>query len=82
MQFEWDEDKNNENMRKHKLDFSNAWQVFENPVTAKLDERETYGEARWISIGMMSKKDCCCSCFHRKRAGNDSHHFHEKGNKK
>ena len=54
MRFEWDENKNNENIRKHKLDFSDAWQVFEKPVIAKLDERDTYGEDRWLSIGMMS----------------------------
>lgn len=54
MRFEWDEKKNNENIRKHRLDFADAWQVFENPLLAKLDERENYGEDRWIGIGMMS----------------------------
>ena len=54
MRFEWDEKKNNENIRKHGLDFADAWQVFGNPLLAKLDERENYGEDRWIGIGMMS----------------------------
>jgi uncharacterized protein len=54
MQFEWDENKNTENLQKHMLDFSDAWQVFRNPVFVKLDDREDYGEDRWIGIGMMS----------------------------
>ncbi|PIP05432.1 MAG: hypothetical protein COX52_11965, partial [Syntrophobacterales bacterium CG23_combo_of_CG06-09_8_20_14_all_48_27] len=47
MRFEWDEKKNNENIRKHGLDFSDVWQVFENPLLSKLDDRENYGEDRW-----------------------------------
>jgi len=54
MRFEWDEKKNNENIRKHGLDFSDVWQVFENPLLSKLDDRENYGEDRWIGVGMMS----------------------------
>jgi uncharacterized DUF497 family protein len=44
MRFEWDEKKNNENIRKHELDFADAWQVFENPLLAKSDDREDYRE--------------------------------------
>jgi len=29
MEFEWDENKNGENIRKHGIDFADAWQVFE-----------------------------------------------------
>ena len=54
MRFEWDEKKNNENIRKHGFDFADAWQVFENPPIAKLDNREDYSEDRWIGVGMMS----------------------------
>jgi len=28
MQFEWDEEKNRANIRKHKLDFVDAWKIF------------------------------------------------------
>jgi uncharacterized protein len=52
MEFEWDEKKNLENLRKHGLDFTDARQVFQNPVLVKLDDREDYGEDRWIGIGM------------------------------
>ncbi|MDP2862802.1 MAG: BrnT family toxin [Desulfobacterales bacterium] len=36
------------------MDFADTWQVFENPLLAKPDDREDYGEDRWIGIGMMS----------------------------
>jgi uncharacterized DUF497 family protein len=54
MEIEWDDKKNAENIRKHGLDFVDAWQVFQHPVFVKPDDREEYGEDRWIGIGMMS----------------------------
>jgi len=54
MEFEWDENKNSENIRKHGFDFTDAWQVFENPLLVKLDDRADYGEDRWMGVGMMS----------------------------
>ena len=44
MRFKWDENKNNENIQKHGLDFADARQVFENPLLSKLDDREDYAE--------------------------------------
>jgi hypothetical protein len=41
--FEWDEDKNQENIRKHGFDFADAWEIFEAPIRAALDAREDYG---------------------------------------
>jgi uncharacterized protein len=46
MIFEWDEQKNQANIRKHKLDFEDAWQIFEAPMLVALDDREEYGEER------------------------------------
>lgn len=54
MQFEWDEDKQKENIRKHGLNLADAWEIFDHPLLAKLDDREDYGEDRWIGVGMMS----------------------------
>jgi len=54
MLFEWDENKNAENIRKHGLDFADAWQAFQNPMLVKLDDREDYGEDRWAGIGIIS----------------------------
>lgn len=49
----WDEKKNIENIRKHGIDFADAWEVFQNPLLSKLDDSQDYGEDRWIGIGSM-----------------------------
>ena len=53
MNFEWDEEKNKENVRKHGFDFADAWEIFELPVLSALDTREDYGENRLIGIGFL-----------------------------
>ena len=53
MRFEWDEEKNQDNIRKHGLDFSDAWQVFDAPMLTALDTKEDYGEDRFIGIGFL-----------------------------
>ena len=52
MKFEWDEQKNQENIKKHGFDFSDAHKVFDLPMLVNLDDREDYGEDRWIGIGL------------------------------
>jgi uncharacterized protein len=52
MIFEWDEKKRQANLRKHHLDFADAPDMFERPFLARPDNREDYGEERWIGIGM------------------------------
>lgn len=56
MPFEWDEQKNQSNIRKHGLDFADAWEIFEGPVLTALDDREEYGEERWIGIGLLRSR--------------------------
>lgn len=56
MTFEWDEDKNQENIRKHGIDFDDAWEIFESPILEDLDSREDYGEDRLIAIGMLGNR--------------------------
>ena len=53
MKFEWDAEKNKENIRKHELDFADAWEIFDAPMLANLDAGEDYGEDRWIGIGFL-----------------------------
>ena len=53
MQFEWDEAKNLENIRKHRIDFVDVPEMFDNPMLIELDERFDYGEERWIGIGFL-----------------------------
>lgn len=54
MKFEWDEEKNKANIRKHGIDFADAWQLFEHPLFAWHDDRYDYEEDRYIGIGMLS----------------------------
>jgi len=56
MNFEWDENKNEVNIAKHGLDFADAAQVFNLPLRISLDEREDYGENRWIGLGMLNDR--------------------------
>ena len=51
MEFEWDEAKNNANIEKHRVSFETALRIFEGPVLTWFDDREDYGEDRFISIG-------------------------------
>jgi uncharacterized DUF497 family protein len=53
MLFEWDEDKNRANTQKHKIDFADIPAIFNGPMLVELDEREDYGEERWIGIGFL-----------------------------
>ena len=50
-QFEWDEEKSRVNRAKHGISFEEAQAIFNGPVLAAADEREDYGEERFISTG-------------------------------
>jgi uncharacterized DUF497 family protein len=54
--FEWDENKNQENVRKHGLDFADAWEGFEAPMLTALDTGADYGEDRWTGIGFLGNR--------------------------
>ena len=53
MEFEWDEQKNQANITKHELDFADATRIFRLPLRISLDQRQDYGEERWIGLGML-----------------------------
>ena len=57
MKFEWDENKNKENIRKHRLSFFDAVRVFEDEKRLeKFDiENSTTEEERWDIIGMVDR---------------------------
>ena len=44
MEFEWDEEKNRQNISRHGFDFAVAWEIFLSPMLIWLDTREDYGE--------------------------------------
>ncbi|VXD12664.1 conserved hypothetical protein [Planktothrix serta PCC 8927] len=52
MQFEWDVNKNAQNLKKHGISFEEAQEIFDGLVFTAIDERFDYGEEiREISIG-------------------------------
>ncbi len=51
--YDWDEAKNRSNIRKHGIDFVDVPTMFDRPMAVFLDDREDYGEHRWIGIGML-----------------------------
>jgi uncharacterized protein len=53
MNFEWDERKNEVNIEKHGFDFADAYRIFDLPIAVELDERDNYGEDRWIGTGIL-----------------------------
>jgi uncharacterized protein len=53
LEFEWDDEKARANARKHGVAFERAKLAFADPFAiAALDDREDYGEERFILIGM------------------------------
>ena len=53
MKFEWDDQKNEANIRKHGIDFADVVEMFDYPMLTHLDTRRDYGEDRWIGIGLL-----------------------------
>ena len=53
MEFEWDDDKDRVNRKKHGISFDEAKHAFDGPVLIRIDDREDYGEIREISMGSL-----------------------------
>ena len=51
MEFEWDDDKFATNLAKHKVSFEKALLIFDGPIMFHRDERQDYGEARYVFTG-------------------------------
>jgi uncharacterized protein len=51
IRYEWDEEKNKANQRKHGIDFETAELVFDDPFCVTFNERISGGEERWHAIG-------------------------------
>jgi uncharacterized DUF497 family protein len=54
VKYEWDEEKRQRNIVKHRIDFTDVVTIFEGPVWSRLDLRRPYGEDRWLGTGWMS----------------------------
>ncbi|MEH1999688.1 MAG: BrnT family toxin [Nostoc sp.] len=51
MKFEWDKNKNQQNIQKHGISFEEATEIFNGVVFTSIDQRYDYEEIREISIG-------------------------------
>ncbi len=51
--FAWDERKRLANLRKHGIDFRDAPKVFRGFTLTAEDERESYGERRFLTLGLL-----------------------------
>ena len=51
MRFEWDEQKNRQNLRKHDVRFETAVLVFDDPYAPTQRDFTSEDEQRWITVG-------------------------------
>ena len=51
LKFQWDEAKAARNFAKHGVSFLLAVEIFEGPIVERIDDRENYGELRFIVLG-------------------------------
>lgn len=54
MKFSWSEHKRSLNLREHGLDFVDAPRVFEGLTFTFSDDRFSYGEQRWVTLGLLA----------------------------
>ncbi|MBN2103221.1 BrnT family toxin [bacterium] len=55
MIFEWDDKKNQSNIKKHGICFEDVCEIFKYPRLTIIDNRFDYKEKRYISIGTITK---------------------------
>ena len=53
MRFTWFETKRLATLQRRGLDFADAEQVFAGPTFTFEDDREDYGEERWVTFGLL-----------------------------
>jgi len=71
MKFEWDDDKNQANIRKHGISFERATRIFAHLTINIVDDRKDYGELRTISIGVLDDEieEVIVAVVHTSRTG-------------
>jgi uncharacterized DUF497 family protein len=65
--FLWDDAKRRTNLRKHGIDFADADRIFRGFTLTAEDDREAYGEPRFMTLGLLA--DQVVSVTHTERAG-------------
>lgn len=61
----WDEAKRRANLRKHGIDFVDASKIFQGFTFTAEDDREAYGERRFLTLGLL--EDPVVSVAHTER---------------
>ncbi len=56
MKFIWHEPKRQTNQKKHGIDFANAEKIFAGSTFTFEDNRENYGERRWVTLGLLNMR--------------------------
>lgn len=82
--FEWDPRKAKENLRKHRVSFDRAAELFRDPVAISLaDEEHSETEERWVTIGAGQSWEGFGSCAYvfrdLGRGMEDTNHFGTEG---
>lgn len=62
MRFRWDDSKRRRNLTSHGLDFVDVPRVFEGPTFTFEDDRFSYREQRFVTLGFLG--DICVSIVH------------------
>ena len=57
MEFEWDINKNNENVRRHHISFDDATTIWNGPVLLIPSFQIHHGEARFVAIGVLKGRE-------------------------
>jgi uncharacterized DUF497 family protein len=73
MRFEWDENKNQDNRRRHGIDFGDVPKVFGSPMLVAIDDRQDYGEERWLGIGVLKNRTIVV--VYTERGAHERQHF-------
>jgi len=53
IEFEWDDDKDRINQIKHGVSFNTGASIFNDATIDSVDDREDYGEVRYIALGQV-----------------------------
>ncbi len=54
--FEWDHDKEAQNIFKHAIDFATASLIWQGSVHERIDDRRDYGETRFQAFGTVGNR--------------------------
>lgn len=55
MKFEWDENKNEQNILKHGIDFVDVPDFFDSSLLVRIDNRHDYDEERFVATGILKQ---------------------------